>query len=72
MIKLLFFYFSSLAVTWVSLSSVLFGLAHWRHSGALMPVLAGGLGLAISARLILATVRLYLPNRNNRKKQLID
>jgi|GEM_PF-5694874 len=72
MIKLIFLYFSSLAATLVSLSSVLFGLAHWQHSGALMPVLTGGLGLLISARLILATVRLYLPPRNNRTKQLIN
>ena len=72
MIKLLFLYCSSLAATWISLNSLLFGLRHWSESGALMPVTASALGLLISARLILATVRIYLPPKNDRGKRLID
>lgn len=72
MIKLLFLYSSSLAVAWISLNSILFGLNHWPEPGALLPVAAGSLGLAISARLVLATVRIYLPARNDRGKKLID
>lgn len=72
MIKLLLLYCSSLAATWISLNSLLFGLRSWSESGALMPVAAGVLGLAISARLILATVRIYLPPKKDPDKRLID
>lgn len=72
MLKLLILYSSSLAAAWVSLNSLLFGLDNWAETGALMPVAAGGLGLLISARLILATVRIYLPPKNDRDKPLID
>lgn len=72
MIKLLLLYFSSLASAWLSLNSLLFGLLNWRQSGALMPVIVGGLGLLISARLILALVRVYLPPKKKRDNQLLD
>lgn len=72
MIKLLFLYSSSLAAAWLSLISLLFGLRHWSEPGALMPVAVGSLGLIIAARLILATVRIFLPPKNVRGKRLID
>lgn len=72
MTKLLFLYCSSFAATWISLSSLLFGLRHWSESGALIPVIAGALGLVISARLILATIRIFLPQKNDRGQRLIN
>lgn len=72
MLKLLLLYSSSLVAAWISLNSLLFGLDNWVESGALMPVTTGSLGLIISARLILATVRIYLPPQNDRDKPLID
>ncbi len=70
--KLLILSCSSLTLTWLSLNSLLFALAYWGHDGAFMPALAGGLGLLASARLLLATVRIYLPPKNRRAGGLLD
>ena len=61
MIKLLLLYTLSLALTWISLHSLLFGLTHWAQKGALAPAAAGLLGLILAGRLILATIRVYRP-----------
>ncbi|MDR0882662.1 MAG: hypothetical protein LBP55_09015 [Candidatus Adiutrix sp.] len=61
MIKLLLLYTSSLSLAWLSLHSLLFGLAHWAQKGAPVPAAAGLLGLILAGRLILATVRVYRP-----------
>lgn len=72
MLKLLFLYFSSLGLTWVSLCSIMFGISHWGFSGAFMPVVIGLLILLIAIRLLLATIRIYLPPKNRRIKGVVN
>ena len=69
--KFLILYCFSLLFGWLGINSVMIGLAYWEFSGALMPILAGGLLCLLSARLILATIRMYYPSKGTRDQDLI-
>ena len=69
--KFLFLYCFSLIFGWLGVNSVMIGLAYWDFSGALMPIMAGFLLCLLSARLILATVRMYYPSKGGRDQDLI-
>lgn len=70
--KLIILYCATLAVGWVGLNSLFFGLVNWRQSGALMPTLVGSLLLLVALRLLLALIRIYFPPKNPRGQGLID
>lgn len=69
--KFLFLYCFSLIFGWLGINSILIGLAYWNFAGALMPILAGGLMCLMSARLILATIRMYYRSKGSRDQDLI-
>ena len=69
--KFLFLYCFSLIFGWLGINSIMIGLAYWDFSGALMPILAGGLMSLISIRLMLATIRMYYPSKGGRDQDLI-
>lgn len=70
MLKLLVLYISGLGLTWIALCSILFGFSHWRFAGSLMPLLAGLMVLLLAARLLLATVRIYIPPKKKSASDL--
>lgn len=72
MLKLLFLYFSSLGLTWVGLCSIMFAISHWGFAGAFMPLIIGLVIVLAAVRLLLATIRIYIPPKNKRIKGVVN
>ncbi len=69
--KLLFFYCTGLALTWLALNAILVAVAYWSNDGALVPLILGLVGLSLGARLLLAAVRCYIRPQNGRHEGII-
>ena len=66
--KLIIFYCTGLTLAWLGLNAVLVGVGNWSRDGALVPVLAGLMVLWLAVRALLATIRLYLPPKDQRDR----